>query len=223
MTENRYAGLLREHNQAIIALGSPLEVLKQEVARTIKRFKKNAHMLEIGCGDGSSIEPVLAATDVYADLVDESQEMLNLAAGHLRRKYLGRTAYFTADALEFMEGEGTYDVIMASFVIHNFPQAYKDKLFAAIRKKLQIGGMFILHDVIPDGDFRPRLKRQIARYKRNLDADVAAAIVAHVQQDMTDEFRMDQEPLVRRLCAANFSRVSILDRIECDAIVAAYK
>ena len=219
--KNRYDGILRVHNQAITSLGSPLPVLWNVAGYELKRLNTNAHLLEIGCGEGNSIESILHLTEIKADLLDVSPKMIKIARRRLK-KYNKRVQFITQDAYHYLQTSSPYDVIYSSFTIHNFKQNNKDNIFRAIYRSLKKKGIFLLHDLIPEGRDTRRFEIQINRYKY-LPKLVARSIVAHVRKDMTDMFRMEEQKLLPRLRRAGFKEVYIIDRLDREALVIAKK
>jgi hypothetical protein len=107
--------------------------------------------------------------------------------------------------------------------VHNFNQEDKKRMFEIIYKNLKKGGSFILMDKIyPMKGRKELLKIQIDRYKRYLPKIAAEAITKHEIEDMSDNYRMDEKPLLKLLNQIGF-KTEITQRVERDCILIAKK
>lgn len=222
--KNRYDDILRIHNQEIIDLVPYNPILFIEAAKIISGVYTEGHrVLEIGSGEGDSALPILARTDARLELLDVSEEMLEIARERLK-SYAARTTFVCEDAYDYLSRGGSYDVIFSAWTVHNFKQEDKIKLFEAIYKNLAPGGIFLLLDkVYPASDKEKLFEHQCARYRAFLSEEVASAIIAHEQEDMNDKYRLDEGPLLDSLKKVGFSNIKIHDRVERDIILAASK
>jgi ubiquinone/menaquinone biosynthesis C-methylase UbiE len=221
--KNRYDDVLREYNQRILEL-CPYDPFLFRVGayELAARYQPGYRVLEIGCGEGDSARPMLEHTEATIELLDVSAEMIEACKKRLAG-YRKRTSYLCRDALEHLTEAAPYDFIYSAWTVHNFTQADKQKLFAALYANLAPGGTFMLLDkVYPGTRTQELLDRQLARY-RYLPKDGARAIIAHEKQDTTDRYRMDEKTVVRQLRTLGFSSVTVLDRVERDVVIVAQK
>lgn len=222
--KNRYDDLLREHNQEIINLIPYNPLFFLEGAKVIAELAKpGARILEIGSGEGDSALPVLQNTQVLLDLLDVSQEMNDAAAQKLIA-FKDRTTFICEDAYDYLVRSEPYDIVFAAWTVHNFTWTDKRRLFEALAKNLTPGGVFILLDkVYPGTGTEALFDHQNKRYQRFLAPEVADAIIAHEQEDKSDDYRMDEQQLLEELRSHGFSKFEIVDRVERDVILVVTK
>jgi ubiquinone/menaquinone biosynthesis C-methylase UbiE len=159
-------------------------------------------------------------------LTDPSSEMIKAAKRNLKR-YRTRTRFEVASAHEFLRprSEWRYHAIFSSFVVHNFKRRDRFAVFEDCYRALRHGGMLILDESVRVGDKkldRAILRNQIRRY-RYLPKEVADAVVDHIKQDFSAQYRIDEEDLVNELRAIGFRSVKVIDRVEHEALVIARK
>lgn len=196
--------------------------LRTILAMEFKRlYRKGGRVLEIGCGEGDSAEPVLRYTNAAMDLLDESPEMVRLAKKRLQ-KFQKRVKFIREDGLNYLLKSAPYDLILSSWTIHNFKWKEKVALFQTIHRKLKPGGAFILMDkVYPEHDKKELLNLQLRRYQY-LSRQGCSEIIAHEKIDFKKPYRMDENQLMSTLKKIGF-RVRIADRVERDAVIVATK
>lgn len=222
--KNRYGRVLRDENRNILDLCPAVPTLRTVMALEFKKlYRLGMLVLEIGCGEGDSAEPVLKYTDATMDLLDGSAEMIQSARERLA-PYASRLHYITQDAFAYLrQNWQQYDVILSSWTIHNFTWEKKKNLFTIIGDCLRPGGSFILMDkVYPNGTRAEKSKLlalQLARY-RYLSLEGRRAITEHEYADFEDEYRMDEADLLLQLDIFGF-RTEIVDRVERDVVIVA--
>ena len=222
--ENRYDGILQTHNQDIIQLAPSNGALRLIMAHEFKRlYKPGMRVLEIGCGDGDSAEPLLRLTDAPLVLLDVSPEMIDLCRVNLA-KYANRVTYVCEDALAHLERGEKYDIVMSSWTIHNFPWDDKVLLFMAIYDCLPPDGVFILMDKIPPIQRAKELLEVQCRRYQYLPQEIKQAIIEHERFDDTDDYRMDEHQVSLHLMwDVHFNDLTIVDRVERDIVLVATK
>ena len=104
-------------------------------------------MMDLGCGDASSLIPILSK-DTVADYLgfDLSEAALAIAGNNL--SFLETKARWCQGDLEqlTLEEEFRFDVVYSSYAIHHLQDAAKEKLYAKILDCLKPGGVFIYVD-----------------------------------------------------------------------------
>lgn len=222
--KNRYDNLLRKYNKDILDLVPYNPFLFVITAKEIEKiFTKEDLILEIGAGEGNSALPILQHTNVNIDLLDISNEMLEIAKENLKR-YVDRIEYICEDANEYLQRSPSYSIIFSGWTVHNFNNEDKNTLLRSIYNNLAPEGHFFLMDkVYPVSGGDELLKKQNERYSRYLPKEVASAIIAHEIEDASDLYRLDEESLLRTLKEIGFSLVTIIDRIERDVVIKAKK
>lgn len=221
--KNRYDGVLNTFNRKILQFAPSNIVLRLVVAHEFKAaYKKGMRVLEIGCGEGDSAEPLLENTDVSLTLLDASPEMITSCKLNLAR-YSGRTSYACEDGFEYLKRTAPCDIITSSWTIHNFLWNNQVRLFKAIYRGLAPSGTFILMDKIyPLKGGNKLLAAQLRRYAY-LPPHVRDAIVAHEQADHTRDYRMNEKDIIGYLEETGFCALKIVDRVERDAVIVARK
>ena len=220
--ENRYGGILMQRNAEIIAAcpgATSRFVLAHEFLRL---YKAGMRVLEIGCGDGDSAQPLLQLTNAPMTLLDVSPEMIIESKKRLA-SYSHRLEYVCEDALEHLARSPQYDIVTSSWTIHNFTWPEKIALLRDIFRNLSEGGVFLLMDKIyPENDDGKLLELQCERY-RYLDPIVAEAMIAHEVQDYLPLYRIGKETLIANLHDVGFRTIRIADCCEALIVLVAHK
>lgn len=132
----------------LLTLGGEKRMRRRMVR--LARIKPGDHLLDIGCGTGSFALAAKAAAGeagvVYG--IDPSGEMISIA----RRKAGRRRAdvHFESGAAEKLRfGEGEFDIVSSSLVLHHLPAELKAKAFAEFFRVLEPGGRFFAIDLRP--------------------------------------------------------------------------
>jgi trans-aconitate methyltransferase len=126
------------------------------LAAFIAALPKGAHVLDLGCGPGTSaVHMVRAGFSVEA--VDASEAMIALAA---------QIPNVTARQATFDEitGRNVYDGVWANFSLLHAPRADFPRHLAAIHQALKPGGPFHIALKEGTGEHRDSLGRQYAYY-----------------------------------------------------------
>jgi ubiquinone/menaquinone biosynthesis C-methylase UbiE len=228
MAENRYNGLLKKYNTDIVLVtaNDPLKVYVTHELRKVLGNKKNARVLEIGCGEWELTKHLLAYTkDTIIDLLDPSRSMLRACKKNLSDT-TNRLRYICKDISDYLVHEENYDAIVSSQVIHNFTQSFKQDTFSRIYKALYPGGVYIMTDKVYPDDNALRddmFEIQNRRYRDYLPPHVAQAIIEHEKQDMSDPYRMEESSTLQTLIDTWFTEAMVIDRIERDVVIKARK
>ena len=103
--------------------------------------------LDVGCGTGSLAIALKAAVGASGEVtgIDASPEMIEQA----RRKAAkaGAKADFRVALIEELPfGEGEFDLVLSSFMLHHLPDDVKRKGLAEVRRVLKPGGRFLAVD-----------------------------------------------------------------------------
>lgn len=114
---------------------------RAELFRTV-RFREDAVWVDLGCGDGSSLEFASEKADrlrkIY--LVDPSAGRLDAARERAARQGRGNVEFVKADALEFTPDEDV-DLVTFSFTLTSIPDWFTaiDNAFNMLKPKGNIG------------------------------------------------------------------------------------
>ncbi len=232
--KNRYDGILREHNAAILAATPAARYLWNRLAHEVEmNFDPSDFILEAGCGEGESARAVLqrhfAGGFIPAKLLllDLSPDMISAAKAALEQ-YRGKVTYACADANEYLQSVDRsrfYGLIYSSWTAHNFPWEYKRVFFKSVCQALKPGGSFVLMDKVYPGDEKEAdrlLNLQLRRYVALLPPLVSQAIYQHELEDYGPLYRMDEMPLRQEL-GKHFSEVKVVDRVERELLIVCRK
>ncbi len=107
------------------------------------------HVLDLGCGEGRLSEAFLQRfRDARVTLLDDSAEMLDLAAGRLSR-FAGRCDQIQANIKDQEWRRGTaYGGVMSSLAVHHLDGPEKQALYRDIHAMLAPGGVFVMVDLV---------------------------------------------------------------------------
>ncbi|MFZ5955486.1 MAG: class I SAM-dependent methyltransferase [Nanoarchaeota archaeon] len=222
--KNRYDDKLRKGNQLIIKLTPANQTLRIILALEIQKAflkNKNLQVLELGCGEGDALNYILEFnSNLKVDALDISQEMIKISKGNLQ-KYKENLNFICKDALEYLKESKTYDLVTASWTLHNFNWKNKIELLKNIFEKLNHGGSLMIMDKIYTNDSKINKKlfeKQNKRYEY-LDEELSKEIVSHEKQDYSDDFIMTENQIIQCLKHIGFSKIRIIDRIERDVVL----
>ena len=106
--------------------------------------EKNIQILEIGCGYGRYTKTILNLGYQNITGIDISREQILYA-----QEKLGLNNVQVADAVEFLDQEKKYDVIILMDVLEHLELTYAILLLRKIQANLRENGRFIIH--VPNG------------------------------------------------------------------------
>ena len=219
--ENRYKGILQTLNRDKRALSPGDTTLQMELGYYFQRFwKPEMKVLEIGCGEGDSAEPLLRLTEAEIDLLDSSSGMIEAAKRKLEG-YSDRVKFIEYDALEYLNSCEQYDCIYSALVIHNFKQPDKKAIVSEIYKKLKPGGLFLLMDKIyPDGKVNEYYESQCRRFQL-LPENVRDSMLEHMTTDIQPDYVTVETEFMKELSNTGFRGIELLDRVEAEVLISA--
>lgn len=109
-------------------------------------------MLDLGCGDASTLAPLLARLSPGRYVgVDLSETALGLAAENLKALSCP-VELRREDLLAALEAGESFDVIHTSFALHHLPTEQKAEFFRRAAARLAEGGLLLLTDVMREED-----------------------------------------------------------------------
>lgn len=227
--KNRFDGILREQNKALVDLGpanvTSRIILSIELQRALKDIQ-NPRILELAAGEGFLTEYLLEYNpNITIDAVDLSSEMIETSKQRLQQ-FSDQIHYFHQDAIKFTKNQqaNTYDAVVTGWFVHNLHWDKKNELIMPIYNVLKPKRNFFLFDkVYPDNNYEAQkmLEVQLNRYKY-LPKHVEEAIVDHEQQDFHPNYKMTVQQTTNWL-AKEFKDFRLVDRVERDIVVIAHK
>lgn len=232
MPENRYEGLLEEHNQELCNLLPARTPLKTILAYELKKVinnNKRKKVLEIGVGDGDLTKFILDKNEIDIDLLDISQKMIEKAKRNLFEYSNNNLRFITKDVNEYLNDENLknqYNAIYSSWTLHNFPKMERQETLKYINQALKPEGTFIWMDKVYWHENHSLnlelLKLQNKRYEY-LPKEIAKAIINHEKQDFLEEYRIDEVNSFKELKNAGFRKIKYTNRVERELIIIAQK
>ncbi|MGB5835003.1 MAG: class I SAM-dependent methyltransferase [Thiohalocapsa sp.] len=142
-------------------------------------------LLDLGCGDAAAIGPAMRGTPVSRYVgVDCAAPALDFARATLTGSgaQLDLRVGQLVDAVETLDT--SYDVILASFVLHHLDSAAKRRFLAAAKRRLAPDGELLLIDVVRrDGETRQQYCNRYDEVVSGwpIGGDKQAAIMTHVR------------------------------------------
>jgi len=128
------------------------EAYETSLERTRSYLKPADHVLEVGCGTGSTAL-ILAENVKHITATDISANMIKIGIDKARDQNIANITFVTADVLNLAIDEGPYDVVMALNLLHlleDLPAGLK-----RIHSLLKPEGVFISKTVTQFGTGTP--------------------------------------------------------------------
>ncbi|EDQ34648.1 Methylase involved in ubiquinone/menaquinone biosynthesis [Hoeflea phototrophica DFL-43] len=116
---------------------------EKKLAQVSALLQATDHVLEIGCGTGSTALR-LAPCVAHYTATDGSRSMIDIARSKLELDTPTNVTFQQADAVEMVEGR-PFDAVCAFSLLHLVEDV--PKVIAIVRKQLKPGGMFISKSV----------------------------------------------------------------------------
>jgi len=199
-----------------------LELITQAAAATNPQATA---MLDVGCGAGNySLKMLELLPGLEVTLVDLSRPMLDRAEARISLAEVGQITSNQADIRELGLGEGGFDIILASAVLHHLREdAEWEAVFAKFYAALKPGGSIWISDLIEHSTavvqamMWSRYGDYLAEFKDEAYRD---QVYAYVEQEDTPRPLLFQIDLLRKV---GFGNVEILHKNSCFAAFGAIK
>ena len=125
-------------------------------------LKPGSSILDFGCGAGDlafEAERLIGGQgSVFG--IDPSAEMVKVAKQKAAKG--NSKVVFQNEAVEKMSfPDGTFDVVISSFVLHHLPEDLQNSAFIELRRVLKPGGMFFAIDMTSSGSFGHKFHRHL--------------------------------------------------------------
>jgi ubiquinone/menaquinone biosynthesis C-methylase UbiE len=185
-------------------------------------------VFEGGCGTGITTERIIAASDRYAVLAVDSEEIMVEQALHKLRDNK-RVELACQDMLEAlrMQRDSSYDVFASAYTIHNIPPPVRAKIACEIARVLKSDGLFVNADKLARSDrtqYWEDLTEQIMGFTQFITLGKPELTRQWIHHDLTDldvEFTEDEQ--LSTLHDMGFRDVRIVYRKGMEAVVSAIR
>ncbi|WP_292531348.1 class I SAM-dependent methyltransferase [Methylocystis sp.] len=237
LQDNPFAGPIGAEYDVLRLLCPNAPVLARMVGEQVAKWRRSAGPIEgfeIGCGTGiSTLAALSACDDLKLTAVDSAGEMLAQARVNLAESAsAGRVTFIEADALAALRAlpDGSKDVVISNYAIHNFPDDYRKDAIAEIFRALKPGGLFVNGDRYAMDDPAAHLAdtQAVVRgwFKIFIDMnrlDLLEDWVVHLLSDESPRRIMYFEPALQQLRDVGFAPVRVEFRDGVDTLVTAAK
>jgi SAM-dependent methyltransferase len=155
-------GAVYWHGTAVFSAGLQLRHKGGGVARSIAEYLRIAHpgfrparMLDIGCSAGNQLLPYLEVfPGCVGHGVDVGAPLLRFA--HARARALGHEVHYSQQDARRMDFEdGSFDLIVSSFFLHEQSKATNRRVLKEAHRLLRPGGIMVHMELPPAGEVDP--------------------------------------------------------------------
>jgi tRNA (cmo5U34)-methyltransferase len=182
-------------------------------------------VLDVGCGAGNyTLKLLERVKDLDATLVDLSRPMLDRAVTRVSAATCGTVTPIQGDIRQIELGEGRFDVILASAVLHHLRTDDEWRaVFAAFHRALRPGGSLWIFDLV-ESSWPAVQKLMQCKYGEYLvqfkDEAYRDQVFAYVAKEDTPRPLVFQLDLLR---SVGFAAVDVLHKNVCFAAFGAVK
>jgi tRNA (cmo5U34)-methyltransferase len=183
------------------------------------------HVLDVGCGAGNyTLKLLERLPNLDVTLVDLSQPMLDRATERVRKATKGQVATQQGDIRELELPTETFDVILASAVLHHLrTEAEWQAVFATFHRALRPGGSLWIFDLVQSSlpAVEAMMWHRYGEYLTGLkDEKYRDSVFAYIDKEDTPRPLLFQIDTLRQ---AGFAQVEILHKNSCFAAFGAVK
>jgi tRNA (cmo5U34)-methyltransferase len=183
------------------------------------------HLLDVGCGAGNyTLKLLERMPNLNVTLIDLSQVILDRAVARIQPKTNGSVPTIQSDIREIDLGQGRFDVILASAVLHHLLTDDEWRtVFQKLHDSLQPNGSIWIFDIVesPIPAVQSIHWRRYGEYLTTIDGDAFRdEMFARIIREDTPRSVPLQLDLLR---AVGFSEVEILHKNSCYAAFGAVK
>ena len=157
-----------------------------DLAHTVAPWTGDEHVLDVGCGRGlmliGAARRLSTGTAVGVDLwraEDQDRNTRDATAENVRRAGVAeRVRIETGDARALPFADGTFDVVLSHWVVHNLPDAGdRARVLDEMLRVLTRGGLLVLADIANLHEYRTHLVARGAVITHVLDGGWEARIL----------------------------------------------
>ena len=206
----------------------------QVKSRSVNLEQEPIYVLDLGSGSGYTTERVLLADPrVNVVGVDIEPVIIRQAEKNLGEYIENRRLRLVLnDALAYMRNleSESLDMVVSTFVIHNFEKDHRSKVYEELFRVLKIGGLFVNGDKYArddneqhQEDFEKRLQRFRDVFGRIERLDLANSWISHCLDDNVPGVLMKEGDAIKEMLGIGFSDVQKIYRKEQEAIIVAKK
>jgi len=188
---------------------------------------KNYKILEVGAGRGESTE-LFIKSNMQVTFIEPSPGALAVLKSKFSEK---KHTLVRADALEWIKREPpcSYEVVTASWVLHNFPAETRDWFIKECYRILKKPGLFAIFDkILQEGATQKNndlFNKQIERLRSSkaIDQKLFKKMIAHEKRDISFDYVWYENDLRDGLDKLGFDKVIGRGRHERDMVLFATK
>jgi ubiquinone/menaquinone biosynthesis C-methylase UbiE len=252
MRKNAYAGIMGEKYKEAMKVLCPNQERAQHIIRNSVRYITAPNypsetlyspytLLDLGCGGGEFIRDIESWTSftngngrLKFTGVDNSPLMIERAREILAKQIVGGIARIVqADITKYLEAmnlvEQGVDIITSNFVLHNFTQEERERVFPLIYGALNNEGVLLMEDKIAHTHLRTH--ERVYAYQLRLIESLAKHGMPALVQPWKNHYFQDNHParkmvegdLKKMLRKVGFREVKTLYREKMEAVVEAKK
>jgi len=141
----------------------------------VSGIKRNARILDIGCGTGLLSLKFLNKTDCTITAIDSSSEMLRIFQEKIDKFNLTEKIHCAQQSAEDMDfNPGQFDIIASTVALHHVK--FKEPVITKVYEYLKDGGRFVIGEIDMDTTGRLDDPRRLTRILKYLTGELTLAM-----------------------------------------------
>jgi len=141
----------------------------------VSGIKRNARILDIGCGTGLLSLKFLNKTDCTITAIDSSSEMLRIFQEKIDKFNLTEKIHCAQQSAEDMDfNPGQFDIIASTVALHHVK--FKEPVITKVYEYLKDGGRFVIGEIDMDTTGRLDDPRRLTRILNYLTGELTLAM-----------------------------------------------
>jgi len=183
------------------------------------------HLLDVGCGAGNyTLKLLERLPNLSVTLLDLSQPMLHKAVERIQTRTSGQIVALQQDVREVELGEETFDLVVASAVLHHLRTAKEwEAVFASFYRALRPGGSLWIFDLVEHqlAGVQTEMWKKYGEYLVGLKGSAYRdEVFAYIEREDSPRSLTYQLNLLQQV---GFAQVDVLHKHSCFAAFGAVK